>query len=201
MDKKLKALDKNLEGKIGISVEWLETGERWGVRNSELFPTASLIKIFILAVLYNNAKTEKINLKRRKLELRKKDIVKGSGVLRDMTPGLKLPLRDLAYLMIIVSDNTATNLIIDYLGLKNINKQLYEWGFSQTQLHRKIYFTRKQDDAFWLAVSSPDETTDLLSKIARRKLLGRKFDGFMEEVLNAQHYSTALPRLLPGSGT
>lgn len=200
LEQRFRQIDRKLDGRMGICVEDLETEKRWGLREDELFPTASLIKVQILAVLCERAKRGKADLS-RKLRVPKRDIVGGSGVLKNLTPGGQYSLRDLAVLMIILSDNTATNVLIDYLGVQRINDQLRAWGYEQTTLHRKINFDLDTKDPKWLAESTPGETADLLSRIARRKLLGARYDRLVEEILAQQKYDTAIPRLLPGSGT
>lgn len=194
------AAEKRIGGQIGVCVVDLESGKREGWRDDESFPTASCIKVPILAALFERAKHEGLDLKST-IRMRKTDIVGGSGVLRHMTPGTEFALRDLGMLMTIVSDNTATNMLIDALGLKDINHAIQSWGLKRTILWRKIDFSQNPKKAKWLGESSPGDMAELLARIARREFLGKRHDAEMEAMLAAQKYDTAIPRYLPGSGS
>ncbi len=195
-----KAEEKRIGARIAVSVIDSSSGDSWGYRENDQCPTASLIKLQILCALMERVKSREIDLA-ESIVLRRRDLVKGSGVLRDLTPGLSLSLRDIAVLMTIVSDNTATNMLIDRLGLKDINTAIESWGYVDTVLWRKIDFRVDVRKPKWLGQSTPAETSDLLARIACREFLGKRFDAKIEDILAGQKYDTALPRLLPGSGT
>jgi beta-lactamase class A len=197
LEKKFRELDKKLNGKYGIWVEWLDTGETWGLRQDQRFPTASVIKTQIMVALFERAKNDKRFSLDRKVRLRRKDIVEGSGVLRYLKPGVEMRLRDLCMLMIIVSDNTATNMVIDALGVEAINASIRSWGYENTVLNRKLTCDPAICSTVTLADTTPQETGDLLARIARRKMLGTRYDKEMEHILSCQRLDTALPRLLP----
>jgi beta-lactamase class A len=193
------AEEKRIDATIGVCTIDLATGACDGWRDDESFPTASCIKVPILAALFERAKRDKLDLD-TKVRMRKGDKVGGSGVLRHMTPGTEFTLRDLGMLMTIVSDNAATNMLIDYLGLKAINASIQSWDMKRTVLWRKIDFTKSTKKKKWLGESSPGDMANLLARIGRRELLGKKHDAEMEEMLAAQKYDTAIPRYLPNSG-
>lgn len=193
------AEEKRIKARIGVCTIDLATDARDGWRDDEQFPTASCIKVPILAALFERVKDDRLDLDHR-IGLRKKDIVGGSGVLRHMTPGTQFTLRDLGMLMTIVSDNTATNMLIDFLGLEEINESIQSWGLKRTVLWRKIDFSVNPKKKKWLGESSPGDMADLLAMIGRRSFLGKKLDGEMECMLAAQKYDTAIPRYLPNSG-
>ncbi len=195
-----KAEERRTGAKIAASVTDLESGDSWGWRENEQCPTASLVKLQILCALMERVKAGGID-EAEEVALRKRDIVGGSGILKNLTPGVALSLRDLSVLMMIVSDNTATNMLIDRLGLRAINAAIRDWGYSETVLWRKIDFRVDTRKPKWFGQSTPAETTDLLCRIARREFLGKRFDRRIEAVLADQKYDTALPRLLPGSGS
>ncbi len=195
----LNAIDRRLEGTLGASIVWLDTNERWGLRDGETFPTASGIKIQILAALFERARRDKLSLSRR-IKVRSRDVVPGSGVLGLMAPGVEPTLRDLAVLMTVISDNTATNMLIDFLGLDALNEQICGWGYEKTIVWRKINFNADPGAPRWFGESTPGETADLLARVARRELLGKRHDAEIEAILARQKFDTALPRYLPGSG-
>ncbi|MBX3729257.1 MAG: serine hydrolase [Candidatus Sumerlaeia bacterium] len=199
LEKKLAELDRKLHGKFGICVEWLETGERWGLRADEAFATASVIKVQIMTALFERVKRDKLDLSTR-MVVKRRPGVTGAGVLRFMTVGTEITLRDLCILMIILSDNVATNMLIEFLGLKAINASIRSWGYEKTVLNRPINFRPEKRVPFNLAETTPAETNHLLARIARREMLGRKLDAEMERIMTWQKFDTALPRYLPNSG-
>jgi len=102
----------------------------------ELFPSASVIKLPLVMTLYADAARGLLNLDE---SVAVGDRVDGSGVLRHMRDIDRLSLRDLAMLAIIVSDNTATNRLIERVGVERVGERLREWGCSKTRLSRKMY--------------------------------------------------------------
>ena len=89
-----------------------------------------------------------------------------SGILRELSPGLDLTLRDYATLMIVVSDNIATNVLIDLLGIDRINQTMAEFGFSQTKLRGRLDFPKIGRDARNLAVTTPSNLAAMMEALA-----------------------------------
>lgn len=135
-------------GVAGVCVRDLTTGDQFGVRADELFPTASTIKMHILAHLLERAEQGEVDLD-AKITLNAAQHVPGSGVLTYLDDDVLLSQRDVASLMIIVSDNTATNLCIDWATYEGTAEMLSRLGLTRTRLVRKM-----QDFA---AVSRGDE--------------------------------------------
>jgi len=102
-------------GQVGVWARHLGTGETVGVHEDEEFETASSIKVVIMAAVFAQIRTRRASLTER-LRYRPRHFVRGSGILRDLTVGLRLTLRDLLVLMIALSDNVATNIVIDRVG-------------------------------------------------------------------------------------
>src|SRR5206468_9904095 len=102
----------------------------------ELFPSASVIKLPLVMTLYADATRGLIDLDER---VAVGDRIDGSGVLRHMRDVERLSLRDLAMLAIIVSDNTATNRLIERIGVDRGGDWLREWGCPKARLSRKVY--------------------------------------------------------------
>jgi GNAT superfamily N-acetyltransferase len=123
-------------GVAGIAVKSLHDGWTLHVNGDEIFPTASTIKIHILTQLLARAAADEIDLNER-LTI-PEALVSGSGVLAYLDEGVELTLRNLAILMIIASDNTATNLCIDHAGIAATNTLLRQLGLTQTILRRKM---------------------------------------------------------------
>jgi beta-lactamase class A len=126
------------DGVLGIFVKDLTSGEAFAVNADAVFPQASSIKIPILVELMRQAETGKLNLDER-VEIHRPALVGGSGVLQFFAEGgSAISLRDLAVLMVVLSDNSATNLIIDRVGMQNVNSMLAGLGLNKTLLARKM---------------------------------------------------------------
>lgn len=104
-------------------------------REQEIFPAASTIKLAVLVALYRNAEQGVLSLQDA-LPLRTDQQVGGDGILRDLVPGHRFTLQELARLMIVLSDNTAANMLIQLLGMDVINTLLQEKGLADTRLQR-----------------------------------------------------------------
>ena len=102
-----------------VERQLLLLGERLSLRGDETFPTASLIKVPILVTLYDLAEQKQLSLD-DPLTVLKIDQVPGSGVLQFMHPGMSLSVHDAASLMIVLSDNTATNLLLDRIAIRRV---------------------------------------------------------------------------------
>ena len=123
-------------GVAGVCVRDLGTDQGVAINADEVFPTASTIKIHILARLFSQAEAGELDLARRCLIDRAR--VPGSGVLAYLEDAAELTVRDVAVLMIIVSDNAATNLCIDWATIDGTNAMLRQLGITQTRLRRKM---------------------------------------------------------------
>jgi beta-lactamase class A len=123
---------------VGVAVHDFETGADFSYNASEIFPTASTLKVPLLYVLYRLADAGKIDLNER-VTLSYKNRVPGSGVLQHMDEGLQPTLRDLAELMIIVSDNWATDMLWNRMTKPVVDATLAEIGMTQTSLPMTIF--------------------------------------------------------------
>lgn len=156
--------------------------------------SASTIKVPILLEALRQARDGELDLK-ASYEITTQMLCDGSGVLLHLHDGIRVTLRDLLTLMIIVSDNTATNMVIDIVGLENVNKTLRSHGFLRTRLQRKMYDwdgIAAGRDNFIVA----QEAAQLLAMAARRELLGDSWDDLVHDILKSQQF-TKLGLLLP----
>src|SRR5579859_3615280 len=166
--------DKSLDGVMGVYAIDLTTGNTIASNADEIFPTASTIKIAILAELFHQAQQGKLNLSDI-YTLKSSDLVGGSGISSAFTPGVtKLTLRDLAALMISVSDNSMTNIIIDRIGIDNVNALLDSLGLSHTRLRRKMMDIKAAAEGRE-NTSTPHEMSQLLEALYRGEVLNKQF--------------------------
>ncbi len=158
----------------------------------EKFETASTIKTYILACLFDEAEKGKRDLDRI-LTVRPEHAVEGSGVLWALEPGASMRVRDLAALMIIVSDNIATNVLIDYLGLEKINDCIKRLGCHDTVLHNPIHFDRYEK----LGTTTVRDYASMFVRLAKGELIGREADRQMIEIFKKQHYNSMIVKDFP----
>jgi beta-lactamase class A len=139
LESRLAPLAEAHNGKVALAVKNLDTGESYYHNADEVMPTASLIKVAVLIELYRQAQEGKVKLTDR-VTLRGADKVPGSGVLTDhFSDGAEFSLRDAGRLMIAFSDNTGTNLVLERIGIKPVNKSMEEWGFPETRINAKVF--------------------------------------------------------------
>jgi beta-lactamase class A len=124
---------EGFDGVLGVSVRHLGTGEEASVNGDELFPTASVFKVPVLVELYRQVDSGRMDLD-EKIFLLEKDMVPGSGILKELSEGLVLSVGDLINLMMILSDNTATDIITEKVGLENVKAMLGGLGFEKTKI-------------------------------------------------------------------
>ena len=123
----------HIEGTVGLSARHLETGREIHHNADDVFFTASTLKVPILVELYRQVDRGRIDLNRR-FELSDDLRVPGSGILKEMAPGLNPTVHDLAMLMIIISDNTATDILYNLVGGDNLNETMRELGLLKTRI-------------------------------------------------------------------
>jgi len=190
-------VDARLDGVLGVAIEDLKTGETILLHPDEIFPQASSIKIAVLAELYhqNEQANAGARAKARLSDLytmRAEDLVSGSDIFSGLTPGVTvLTNRDLATMMVAVSDNSATNVLIDRLGTENVNAYLESLGLHATHLRRKMMdldAARQGREN----VSTPREMMTLLAKIYEGKLLGKESTADFFKVLSTPKNSAML---------
>jgi beta-lactamase class A len=139
LESRLAPLAKAHRGKVAIAVKNLDTGESYYLNADEPMPTASLIKVAVLIETYLQADDGKFKLT-DKVTLHDSDKVPGSGFLTaHFSEGASFSIRDAVRLMIAVSDNTATNLVLDQVGIANVNKRMEAWGCPNTKINAKVF--------------------------------------------------------------
>lgn len=175
-------------GQMSVSAIDLTTGETVAVDSDRVLPTASVIKLPILIALLRAAENGEVDLGTR-LTMRGDERVGGSGVLKLLEDGLQLTVEDAATLMIAVSDNTATNLVLDVLGgVEHVNAAMDELGLESIRLFNRIDFDIINEDASNLGLASTADLARLnvmiASDVAFSSFVSRK----AEQILSTQQY-------------
>lgn len=178
----LNHMSADYDGVMGIFVKDLTSGQTFSVNPDTIFPQASSIKIPLLIELMHQAQSNKIDLNTR-VDIHRDALVGGSGVLQFFSDGgSSISIHDLAILMILLSDNSATNLLIDRVGMNNVNSMLDGLGLHNTRLARKmIDIAAEQADRE--NHSTPREMAALVEQLYSGKLLDAEHTKATLEIL------------------
>lgn len=182
---------ENVEG--AFAVKNLSTGESYGFRENEVVPSASLIKVFILIRAFSLIKKGDISLA-DEIEVRQEDIVAFS-VLEFLKPR-KYQLEELLRLMIVYSDNTATNVLMDLFGIDAINEEIASIGYSDSVLQRKMMDFKAAEEGRQ-NYTSVKEMFDLMERLYTNSILGSPYDEQMVEIMKGQADETMMRQELP----
>ena len=196
LEHRLDQLITGFGGKLALHVKSLNTGEVIERDADAIFPTASCIKVFVLLELMRRVAADDFALEQT-IPILPEQQVGGSGVLKDLSPGTMLPLRDVATLMIVLSDNTATNMLVDLLGLAAINRNIRSLGLQHTTLVNKVDFEAIDGDVARFAVSTAREFSHALERVAQGTFVSRPVCDTIIGIMERQQYLDLLPRYLP----
>ncbi len=190
------------KGKVWIHAKNLDTGAVFSLRGDERVRTASTIKLPILIALHTAVAAGKVRWTDEVL-LAKEKKVSGSGVLTELADGTRLTLRDAANLMIVVSDNTATNLVLDAITADYVNEVMDGLGFPKTRSLRKVMGggpSKANEDPtlrlYGLGVSTPRDLVEMLERLERGAIVSPEASKEMLETLKREQYADGIGRTL-----
>jgi beta-lactamase class A len=195
------AVASRCTGAIGLAARHLESGETLAWRDGEQFQTASMIKVAIHVAVMRRVRSGAFRLDDR-VELKATDPVGGSGVLAVLRPGLRCTVQDLCTLMIVVSDNTATNMLIDLCGgVAVVNDDLAALGLDGVRLNRRLRHTLAADEdndkdgpGVPLATASPAAFCELMSRLHAGTVVDAEASAQIINVLRHQQHQSLFPR-------
>jgi beta-lactamase class A len=198
--KQLAARAADVPATVAYSVVPLDGGPAISAHGDARLPTASTFKVYLLAALYAADAAGRLSLDER-VEYRAEDHTRGSGVLKLMAPGLAPTLRDHARLMIVISDNVSTNIVMRALGgpeAAHAAVQALPIALPATEVRGYISFETVSPDG--IAVSSPNDFTALLGAIYHGRCTGSAaHDAEIYWTLRRQQHRSMIPRYLPCS--
>jgi beta-lactamase class A len=189
-------------GVVGYTVHNLDTGERLERRGDETFSTASLIKVPVLVTVFDLVGKGMLSLD-DPLTVLKIDQVPGAGTLQFMHPGIIITVRDAAWLMTTISDNTATNLLLDRIVIRRVWDKMEALGLRNTKVHSKS-FSRASSVAmdssikYGLGVTTPNEMARLFALLADGKAVSPAADSAMLDILARNEDDSKLMRFVSG---
>ena len=197
LEQKIAEIQSRFSGELGFAFKNISTGEEFRVNADHVFPTASAIKIAVLVEIFTQLEQGKLSLEDRS-EMAVTDLVGGSGILKELTPGLQPCVKDLATLMVVLSDNTATNMLIDMLGgVEAVNRRLQdEYRLKSVVLHNRVDFEKIGDDVRRFAEATPANMMRLMELMVGGELVSPKASRQMRKILGRQQYLDQVPRYL-----
>ena len=198
----LDAIVTSHHGVVGYSISNLDTGERLSLRGDETFPTASLIKVPILVTLYDLAEQKQLSLD-DPLTVITIDQVPGSGVLQFMHSGTIVSLHDAATLMIVLSDNTATNLVLDKIAIRRVWQKMEALALPHSKVHSKVFLrlasvAMDSSAKYGLGVTTPNEMARLFELLAQGKAVSPSADSAMLDLLGKNADAELMQRTVEG---
>jgi beta-lactamase class A len=189
-------------GVVGYTVHNLDTGERLERRGDETFSTASLIKVAVLVTVYDLVEQKKLSLD-DPLTVLRIDKVPGSGQLQFLHDNATITVRDAAWLMTTISDNTATNLLLDRIIIRRVWDKMEKLGLSHTKVHSKSFLRNSSvamDSSvkYGLGVTTPNEMARLFALLADGKAVSPAADSAMLDMLAHNEDYSKLQRYVAG---
>lgn len=191
LEERIEAELKSYDGTMGLYIDDLKGNVITRFPDVK-FETASTIKVYILAALFDAIGQGKASLKDM-LTCEERFWIDGSGILGSLEVGTTLSVKNVATLMIIVSDNIATNMLIDYLGIDNINACIQKLGCKDTVLHNVLDFAKYHQ----LGTTTPRDYASMFVRIQNRTLVSPEASEQMWQILSQQHYNSMIVKSLP----
>ena len=192
---KISRLLQDFPGTPGIVILDTQDGVSFHHNSQQVFPAASLIKLGILLEYYLQVERGLLDPLERK-QLTPNQVVGGTGILQELTPGCRPTLQDLATLMIIVSDNTATNIMIDLLGISNINRAIRTFDLQGTILQRKMFDWEAREEGLE-NFTTPNDMVRLLQIFLSSERLSSASKAGIIAIMRKQRLSHKLPAQTP----
>jgi beta-lactamase class A len=202
LDDQVKPLVASFKGKVSLFAKNLDTGETYGLNPDERVRTASTIKIAVMIEAFARVAEGKAKWT-DEVVLTKEKKVSGSGILFELSDGLKLTLRDAVTLMMLVSDNTATNLVLDVLTTDAVNARMESLGFKQIKIMRKVGSGGEsaagkdpENKKYGLGMATPREMVLVLEKLERGEIVSPAVSKEMIELMKREQDRNAIGRSL-----
>lgn len=195
LEDKIKQFINTQQGNVSVFVKNLRTNQVIKINEKKVFPSASTIKLVIMSELLNKVNEGLLNLEDT-IVLKEDMKTGGDGVLKELNYGHRFTLREIMTLMVIISDNMATNILIDLLGMADINKIIVKLGLENTRLQRKMMDSLAVREGRENFITSEDAAY-LLELIYDGKCVSREYSDLMLEVLKKQQVRGRLDLYLP----
>jgi len=189
-------------GTVGLAVVDIETGDAFAIRGNERFPSASVVKVPLMVEIFARVDSGRLALM-EPLTLLAADKTGGSGILQYLSTPKEITVWDAMFLMITMSDNTATNLLLEKVRPRTVNERMRLLGLQQTELFVPAggdpgdSFAPDSVRRYGMGATTPIEMATLLTRIYRRELISPDASRQMLGILATQFNAEGLPRSLP----
>jgi len=202
LDEQVKNLVGAFKGKVSLYAKNLDTGETYALNADERVKTASTIKIAVMIEAFARVTEGKAKWT-DEVVLTKEKKVSGSGVLSELSDNLHLTLRDVVNLMMILSDNTATNLVLDVLTTDAVNTRMESLGFKQIKINRKVMGggdsmagKDPENKKYGLGFATPHEMVQIMEKLERGEIISAAASKEMLDLMKREQARYAIGRSL-----
>ena len=202
LDQQVKTLVGTFKGKVSLFAKNLDTGETYALNPDERVRTASTIKIAVMIEAYARVAEGKIKWN-EEVVLTKEKRVSGSGILTELSDGLRLTMRDAVKLMMILSDNTATNLVLDVLTTDAVNARMESLGFKNIKIMRRVGSGGEsvagkdpENKKYGLGMSTPREMVLVMEKLERGEIVSPAVSKEMIDLMKREQGRNAIGRSL-----
>lgn len=202
LDNDVKTLVGSFKGKVSLFAKNLDTGETYAFNADDRVRTASTIKIAVMIEAFARVAEGKIKWT-DEVVLTKEKKVSGSGILTELTDGLRLTLRDAVNLMMILSDNTATNLVLDLLTTDAVNARMESLGFKNIKIMRRIGSGGEsaagkdpENKKYGLGMATPREMVLVMEKLERGEVISAAASKEMIDLMKREQGRNAIGRSL-----
>ena len=203
LDNRIQNAIAGFQGNVWIYAKNLDTGKEYSLRGEEQTRTASTIKLAVMAETFHQVAEGKLHWN-DPIELTKEKKQGGTGILFEFSDGTKLDLQTALHLMIVVSDNTATNLVLDKVGTDNVNDFMDSLGLTDLKVMRKIgggleskAYSDPRNKLFGLGRSSPHQMVRLIEMMERGQLVSKEASAEMISILKRQQFKDGIGRGVP----
>jgi beta-lactamase class A len=203
LDDQVKLLVNAFKGKVSLFARNLDTGETYALNPDERVRTASTIKIAVMIEAFARVNEGKLKWSDEVI-LTKEKKVGGSGILNELSDNLHLTLRDAVNLMMILSDNTATNLTLDVLTTDAVNARMEALGFKNIKIMRKVFAGGEsaagkdpENKKYGLGMATPREMVLVMEKLERGEIINPTVSKEMIELMKREQGRNAIGRSLP----
>ena len=202
LDDQIKPIVASFKGKVSLFAKNLDAGETYALNADERVRTASTIKIAVMIEAFARVAEGKAKWT-DEVVLTKEKKVSGSGILNELSDGLRLTLRDAVNLMMILSDNTATNLVLDVLTTDAVNARVESLGFKQIKIMRKVGSGGEsaagkdpENKKYGLGMATPREMVLVMEKLERGEIISTAVSKEMIELMKREQGRNAIGRSL-----
>ncbi len=203
LDTRIRAEITPFKGKVFLFARNLDTGQTYSFNGDERVRTASTIKIAVMIEAFARVADGRAKWT-DELVLTKASRYGGSGILPELGDGLRLTLRDCVRLMMLVSDNTATNMVLDYLTTDAVNERMESLGFKSTRIMRRVggggeSKAGKEADnkRFGLGATTPHEIVQIMERLDKGEIVNKDASKEMIDLMKREQARYAIGRTTP----